>query len=102
VTDQPPTTVPPHRLAGYEAVYEVIRSVPGDVYRNALIWRAVEAYRTASEAEHERQVLAEVTDQAHTAARWLDSNGQRHDANAVRWFAGAWLARTAEDPEETR
>ena len=31
----------------YAAVYEVIRKWPGSAERNAVIWRAVEAYRAA-------------------------------------------------------
>lgn len=53
MTAPPPefvSSIPPHQQAGYDAVYEVIRATPGDAWRNALIWRAVEAYRTASES----------------------------------------------------
>ncbi|TDD97604.1 hypothetical protein [Actinomadura rubrisoli] len=52
--------LPAHQQAGYDAVYAVIRSTPGDAWRNALIWRAVEAYRTAAEPKHDRWVREQV------------------------------------------
>lgn len=56
-------SVPRHQETGYEAVREVIRAEPGDAWRNATIWRAVEAYRNASEPAHERQVRERVAEQ---------------------------------------
>ena len=56
----PVSSIPAHQKAGYDAVYEVIRAEPGDAWRNATIWRAVEAYRAASEGVHERQVREQV------------------------------------------
>jgi hypothetical protein len=65
------SSIPPHQKAGYDAVYEVIRANPGDAWRNAVIWKAVEAYRTASEGGHER----EVRDQIVTAIKELIERG---------------------------
>lgn len=56
----PDTTPAPHQHAGYGAVWEVIRATPGDAWRNALIWRAVEAYRIAADPEQEKRVREQV------------------------------------------
>ena len=44
-----------------------------------------------------RQEREKVIGEARNAAQWLNANGHRHDADALRWFVGQWL-RTAPTP----
>jgi hypothetical protein len=54
------SSIPRHQHEGYQAVYEVIGAARLPVELNAVIWKAVEAYRTTSEPTHERQVREQV------------------------------------------
>jgi hypothetical protein len=82
--------IPPHQQAGYEAVYEVIRAKPGDAWRNALIWRAVEVYRAA--ADHASYQASE-----HGAASDVDQSNRAYGAEQRAEQAEAVIERARSD-----
>jgi hypothetical protein len=71
-------------------VWEIVRRFPGSAERNAVVWRAVEAYRLASEREHERQVRKQVAAEYRAAAQAIeDSDGMNDDPLTDALWAGA-------------
>jgi hypothetical protein len=85
------SSVPPHQRAGYEAVYEVIRRFPGSAERNGVVWRAVEAYRAAAEAEIERRVREQVARQIEAECidpEWPNDDVSRNGALAAQIARG--------------
>ncbi|MDL4812754.1 hypothetical protein [Actinomadura opuntiae] len=63
-----PSAVPPHQRAGYDAVWTLLQEFPGGAEQNAVVWRAVEAYRLASEPEHERELRERAAGEIAAAA----------------------------------
>jgi len=67
------TDVTPAQQAGYDAVYARIRRLGGDAHLNAVIWRAVEAYRNA--ANEYQAGLADGIARAHAAVAATEPTG---------------------------